>query len=441
MKGIFDKNSLITVLKDWNFWDQELACGMKRKGYLARIKPLLSTGQILVITGPRRAGKSYLMRQMARELIDSGLPPAQILMVNFEDPRLGPLNTAALEQIFEVYLEFKNPSGRPYLFFDEIQEVDEWEKWVRMMHEREKAVFVISGSNARLLSRELSTLLTGRHVGVTVFPLSFREMALFKGLPDIAEQELPFRRIELSRLLPDYLEWGSFPAVVQAEAKKELLLQYFDDVLRKDLIRRYKVRKGEELISLAKFYMTNQGSLVTFNSAEKFLKISADTIEKFSSFFEEAYLFFFNARFSFKMKERLKSPRKVYAVDTGLANTIGFRSAPNRGRLAETLVFLKLARIRSENPEYEIFYWKDHLHREVDFVVKAGPRIENLIQVCWDLSSFETKKREVTALLRAMQELKVPEGLILTESDEGEEKTDAGLIRYQPLWKWLCGNP
>jgi len=395
------------------------------------------TGQIIVITGARRSGKSFIMRQLAKELIKRGVNENRILIVNFEDPRFIDLNPQLLQQIYETYLEFLNPKDKPYIFFDEVQEVQKWEKWVRTMQELKKANIILSGSNAKLLSRELATLLTGRHLDITVFPLSFKEFLDFNGLYLKEELDFVSKKIEIKRLMRNYLEFGSFPEVVLQKEKREILLSYFEDILNKDLVRRYKIRKSENLKALIKFYLANPSSLITFSSLEKSLKISADTIEKFSNYFETAYLTFFLKRFSFKIKEQEKSPRKVYTVDTGLANTIGFRFSQNLGKLAENIVFLELKRKALFYPDLEFYYWKDERHREVDFLIKEKLKVNKLLQVCWNIEDKETRKREIESLIKAMREFKLNEGLIINEDYEGEEKIKGKEIKFIPLWKWL----
>lgn len=432
-----DKNELLKILEDWNFWKRDLETGIKRELYLKELKKMLSTDEIVAITGARRSGKSFIMRQLAKELIQEGVDKGQILIVNFEDPRFVELGTKLLQQIYETYLEFLNPKSRPFVFLDEVQEVKDWEKWVRATHELKKARIIISGSNSKLLSKELATLLTGRHLDLTVFPLSFREFLNFRRVYLKDELDIVNKRVEIKALLREYLEFGSFPKVVLEEEKEKILLTYFDDVLNKDLIRRYKIRKPEKLKSLLKFYLSNNSSLVTFSSLEKSLGVSADTIEKFSSYFETAYLLFFLKRFSYKVKEQVKSGRKIYSLDTGLANTIGFRFSENLGKLAENLVFLKLKRECTTNQYLEFYYWKDERHREVDFVIKEGIKIKQLIQVCWNIASEETRKREINSLLKAMKWFKMEEGLILTEDYEGEEQIKRNRIEFVPLWKWL----
>lgn len=431
-----DKNEIISILDDWNFWKKELQVGIMRTYYLNKLKKFLSTNQIIVITGARRSGKSFIMRQLAKSLINEKISKDEILIINFEDPRFIDLNARSLEKIYETYLEFLQPKGKPCVFLDEVQEVKDWEKWVRMMHELNKAKIIVSGSNAKLLSKELATLLTGRHLDLTVFPLSFSEYLIFNNLKIRDNLDIVHRNIEIKSLLRKYLEFGAFPQVVLTEEKREILLNYFEDILSKDIIKRFNIRKSEKIRSLAKFYLSNISTLTTFNSTEKFLKISADTIEKFAEHFQTAYIVFFVKRFSYKVKNQEKSPRKIYTIDTGLANTTGFRFSENFGKLAENIVFLELKREQIMNPDMEIFYWKDTNHREVDFVIKET-QMKKLIQVCWNIDTPETKNREVKALLKAMKEFKLKEGVIITEDYEAEEKIKNKKIRFIPLWKWL----
>ncbi|MBU4347649.1 ATP-binding protein [Patescibacteria group bacterium] len=435
-----DKKEILKILEDWNFWAKEVDTGIKRDFYLNKLKKLLLSKQIIAITGARRVGKSFLMRQLAQELIKQGVSKNQILIINFEDPRFSDLNLKLLQKIYETYLEFIQPKGKIYIFLDEIQEVEKWEKWVLMAQELKKAQIILSGSNAKLLSQELATLLTGRHLDLKIYPLSFEEFLKFHNVIIKNNLDLIRNEIKVKSLLKSYIENGSFPEVVLRENKKEILLAYFNDVLEKDLIKRYKIRKPEKFKDILKFYYSNTASLITFNSLEKIFKISADTIEKFSSYFTLNYLLFFVKRFSYKIKEQEKSPRKVYAVDTGMANTIGFKFSENKGKLAENIVFAQLLRQMSQNFNMETYYWKDEKHWEVDFVIKEKNFIKKLIQVCFDLSDANTKAREIKPLIKASKELKCDNLLIITDDFEHEEKISSKKIKYIPLWKWLLEN-
>ena len=433
-----DKNEIIDILDSWNEWAGKKDIGFIRNSYRSRLSSLIhGSNQVITITGPRRAGKSYIMRQMGRLLANDTVKKENILFVNFEDPRFLTLDTKLLMQIYDVYREFMSPTDIPYLFLDEVQEIDEWEKWVRMMHELKKAKIIVSGSNAHLLSRELGTLLTGRHIAFSVFPLSFAEFLMFNGLELKTALDAERKKIEIKGFLRKYMEHGSFPEVVLSEKKTEILLNYFDDLLTKDILRRFRIRKTNAMKALIKFYLSNAGNLITFSSAEKSLNITADTIEKFSGYLEDVYLVFQLKRFSFKVKEQDKSPRKIYAIDTGLCNAVGFRFSENIGRLAENIVYLALKRKQILNPKTELFYWKDAQHREVDFVVKDELDVVTLIQVCWSMRDEKTKTRELRSLQKAMKELKVDNAVIITEDAEGEEQLNGFSVRTVPLWKWL----
>lgn len=436
-----DKNLILTALNDWNFWNKDQETGIERAKYLNRIKKFVSTNQTLVITGARRAGKSFIMRQFQKDLIEKQeLNKKDTLFINFEDPRLPKLSAQSLGEIYDVYLEKLNPSAKPFVFLDEVQEVKNWEKWVTTIGELKKANLVISGSNAHLLGKDLATLLTGRHLDITVFPLSFKEFLKFNNISAKTDLEIVDQKHQIRKYFTEYRKLGAFPEVVLAKQKKEILLEYLDDILNKDLIKRYNIRKPEKLKALARFYLSNVSNLITFNSLSNSLDISADTVEKFSGYLKDAYLVFFLKRFSFKVKEQEKSPRKVYCIDQGLANIAGFRFSENLGKIAENIVFLELKREQSRIPSLEFYYWKDKQHREVDFVKKQDKDIEQLIQVCWDLSNPKTKQRELKALLKASRELKCDDLLIITSEKEGEEKVEGKTIKYIPLWKWLLGE-
>lgn len=434
---LVDKTQLISILHDWNFWNNSPKTGVARPFYLNRLKTALTTQQVIVITGPRRSGKSVIMRQMIQGLMAEGVAAKNCMMINFEDPRLGALDVSTLQNIYDTYLEYLNPSNTPYVFLDEIQEVDGWEKWVCTLHELGKARLIISGSNAKLLSRELSTLLTGRHVDVTILPLSFHEYLSFKGIkPD---QSLPSAdmNIILSRMLREYLDFGGFPEVALADEKKQILLGYYDDIVTKDLIQRFKIRKSEQMKNLSRYFLSNVSSAMTFNACAKFLDLSVDTVEKFSGYLQDAYLFFLTKRYSHKFKEQEKSPRKLYCIDNGLSNVIGFNTSPNRGRLLEQTVFQELSRRQLNNANAKIFYWKNADQKEVDFVIRDGLKVTGLIQVCADVSDPKTKKRELRSLLKAMDEFKLAKGLIITMDHDSTEVEAGKSITYIPLKKWL----
>lgn len=433
------KEDIFQILNDWNLWQKDLEIGVAREGYVAKCRQILDGNQILVITGPRRAGKSYIMRQLAEGLVKEGKAvKEQILIINFEDPRFVGLNVEILTEIFSAYLEFIRPPARPYVFLDEIQEVDGWEKWARTMHELGKAKIIISGSNAKLLSRELSTVLTGRHLDVNVWPLSFKEFLLFKSI--LAQNRTDYLANEsaIKSGWREYMEFGGFPEVVkQTTGKTETLLRYFEDLVEKDLVRRYQVRKVDKIKELARFYFSNIAKPATNTSAGGFLELSADTTNKFAQYLNSVFLLYFVKRLSFKFKEQEKSPRKVYAVDVGLAKAVGFQFNDNFGRYLENAVYLELLRRQAERPGQELFYWKDVQHHEVDFAVKEKNKVARLIQVVWEMSEAKTQAREKKNLLKAMDEFGLKEGLIITGDVKGEEIIEGKKITILPIVEWL----
>jgi len=437
-----DKRELLEILHDWNFWKKELDTGKERRAYVEKCLRFLETNVVAAIIGVRRAGKSYLMRQVTKKLIENGVKRENILMVNFEDGRFAAFYPKLLDEIYETYLEFLNPEPeeKPFIFLDEIHLVPKWERWVRTQQELGKAKIVISCSSSKLLAGELATVLTGRHLDIFVFPLSFEEFLYFKfkGLEIKDELDLVSKKIEIRRAFNEYFEFGGFPEVVLSNEKKQLLLTYFDDVLTKDIEKRYMLKKGEKLRALARFYLTNISSPITFNSLKKSLDTTTNTIEKYSSYLEEAGMIFFVKRFSFKVKEQEKAARKIYAIDAGLANAMGFKFSANLGRVAENLVAIELMKRSKLNPNMELYYWRDATGKEVDFIVKEGLEVKQLIQVCWDVGDAGTKKRELKGLLKAMDEFKLKQGLIVTGDYEGEEKKDDKTIKFIPLCSWLA---
>jgi hypothetical protein len=434
-----NKVEIINILKDWNFWEKPWEEGILRSFYVEKMRGHLNSGQVLIVTGARRSGKSFLMKQLASALHNEGVEKKNILFINFEDPRWLKRDAALLFEIVETYRELMQPGEKPYIFLDEIQEVEGWERWVRTMHELNKATLIVSGSNAKLLGRELGTVLTGRHLDIEVYPLSFREFLEFKGTqlsPNLRSAS------EIRGYLREYFARGTFPALVFLQSgAKEWFLDYYDDVLEKDVIKRFKIRKIEQLKALLNFYMSNISKLSTFNSVAKFLKISPDTAEKFTAYFEQSYLLFPLKRFSFGFKEQQKSPRKIYSVDTALAGAIGFRMSDDFGRVAENIVYLEYLRRKITNPGYELFYWKDEQSgrdgKEVDFVVKDGNHIVEITQVCMGNLAEDAKKRELRAIAKAVKKLNPEKIIIITDDYESEEDFGGRKIQYIPLWRWL----
>lgn len=422
---MFDKNDLLNILYDWNFWQRDQNTGILRPDFVTKVKKSISLGQITIITGVRRCGKSFVMRQTIASLINSGVPKNNILFVNFEDSRFPEtLDVKILEEIFSLYKNNLKPKGQIYVFLDEVQKVSRWEQWVRTVHELDKAKVIISGSNSALLSSEFATAVTGRHVDITIYPLSYSEYLNFNNLPAFSKLE-------------NYLTIGGFPDVVLQNGEVAILSSYFEDILVKDLVKRFKIKKTEELRTLARYYLSNPASLISFSGLSKNLNLTTDTIIKFSSYLESSFLMFFVNRFSWKFKEQGKSAKKIYIIDSGLASKIGFFPEKNFGFMTENIVYLEL--LRRGYDKDKIFYFKDEKHRETDFIIRKDQGFE-AIQVCWNISRPEVRSREIKGLLIAMEKFNLKEGLVLDGYSKGEEKVDGKLIKIMPLDLWLLNK-
>jgi len=379
----------------------------------------IKTKKISVISGIRRSGKSTLLKQIAGDF--SGY-----YYLNFEDERLLDFNFKDLNAMYELFLELY---GEQKIFlFDEIQNIFGWEKFARRLFEDGKKIF-ITGSNAKLLSSELATALSGRHLKMELFPFSFGEFLSyhrfqFKDFYDTRERSV------LAKNFNQYLEYGGFPEIVVGGSAKELK-QLYQDILIKDLIVRFRIRETKIFREIALYLLSNISSPMSFNNVRKMVGAkSVTSVKNYVDFFEEAYLFFSLYKFDYSIKKQIINDRKVYAIDSGLANAVAFKFSENRGRNLENLVFLELKRRGRE-----IFYYKGK--KECDFLVRQGLKITEAIQAALDLSNPATAEREIAGLLEAMEMFKLKTGLVIAESREEEIKIKAKTIKIVPAWKWL----
>jgi predicted AAA+ superfamily ATPase len=440
-----NETGVLSILADWNFWGNFQESLRNRNLYIDKIEQLFSDRLVTVLFGVRRAGKSsmtylFLQKRIREKQIDG----KNTLIINLEDPRFPPkMDSSDLFRVYEIYLKQLDPA-KPVIVLDEAQNVQDWEKFVRYLVEAKKSRVVVTGSSSKLLASEISTALTGRHVDIEVFPLSFKELLEFRGVQIETMLEMAKERIRIKRMLDEYAEWGGFPEVVLSNTalrKRELLTRYFDDIVIKDVVKRFGIREIEKLERLANIFIANIATLQSYNKLKVRVGASLDTVERFSRYLEMARMFFYMKRFDYSVGRQVRSINKVYAIDPGLYSVKGFRFSENYGKIAENLVAIELFRQRSFNSQLEIFYWKDYHQKEVDFVIKEGIRIKQLIQVCWHLSATKTHKREVTSLLKASAELQCHNLFVITNDYEATEEMawngHQAMIQYLPLWKWL----
>lgn len=398
-----------------------------------RMLTIPETQKVISLIGLRRAGKTFYFYQLINNLIEDSINPSQILYINFEDDRILPLNVKELNTILEAYYELypENTSETLYLFFDEIQNIDNWELFIRRVHDKKNARIYITGSSSKLLSKEIATSLRGRTLSYYLFPLSFEEFLRFRQVTLNKDFEYTDARFKVKKLFSEYLVGGGFPEVVleAEELRQDILRNYFEMFIYRDLVERFSIRNTSLLKSLVKFLITNIGTTFSVNSFYRTIKkdmpVGKDTLMEYLSYLEDINLVYLVPIFSYSLKKQQVNPRKVYCIDNGLRNAVSFMFSKDEGRLAENLVFLELKR-RSKEP----YYWKNK--GEVDFVIKDRDSSLTAINVSY---TDEIDERETKALLEFADEFspKVKELILLTKD---LEKTE-GRIKIIPLWKWL----
>ena len=401
---------------------REIEVKLKEK-YINRSQDLkLDNDLIKVIIGPRRAGKSFFALHFLNKIGNFGY-------VNFDEEKL-----IEVDNYNEIVTAMNSIYNNPKLvLFDEIQNLPKWELFVNRL-QRQGYKLIITGSNSNLLSRELATHLTGRHLLTNIFPFSFKEYL------KLEDKELT--NTEIKEELSKYLFNGGYPEILLKRVElKEYLSLLFNSILYKDIIKRYKIRNPKQIEDLATYLISNIANKYSYKSLAKIGKIkSSHTIEKYLSYLEESFILFSLSRFSYKVKEQLSSNKKIYCIDNGFIQAKSFKTSPDLGRLYENLVANKLKK-QEVDERLRFYYWKNQQQEEVDFVIKEGLKIKQLIQVCFNIKDLDTKSREIRALIKASKELKCNNLLIITEDTESEERAewfgDRATIKFIPLWKWL----
>lgn len=417
-----DRNILASALKEQqqSFINRDL--GVEREA-LDQLSQIIRTPQIIVISGLRRVGKSTLLAQIANKYLKDNY-----YFVNFEDERLLNFEVKDFDLLHETLIGLFGE--KKTFLFDEIQNVPEWERFVRRLHDQGYK-FIVTGSNASLLSQELGTRLTGRYLRVELFPFSFKEFLLFKKVevPDLKVLTTK-EKGQLVKLSKDYVLSGGIPdSLKYPELKIHKTL--YDDVLYRDIASRYKLDNVKSLKELTFYLVSNISTLISFNKLKELLKLgSVNTVKSYIDYLENSWLFFVVNKYAYSVKEQQIAAKKVYGIDTGLAISVGFSFSENSGKLMENVVYLKLRR------EYQdIYYYKTTSDYEVDFFL---PKVKSLIQVSQYFDVPETHERELRALITASLEQKeVVNRVIITERDKQALYRDGINIEVVPLYEWL----
>lgn len=386
------------------------------------ISLLLQNPQIKLITGPRRAGKSIFALMM--------LKGHSFAYLNFDDHKLLSLwnEDIVMSALNSVY------PGYQFLLLDEVQNLEGWDLWVAKLYRR-GINLIITGSNAKMLSSEMATALTGRYVEIEMLPFGLSESFGYFGIKaDSPEQEADARIV-----YEEYLRLGGYPETFQARQMTTSYLQtLFTAIITKDVAQRHKIRKVTELFELANYLLSNFCNPFTALSLCEDLGIgSENTVKKFCGYLHEPYLFYYLPRYNNKLKIMMKAPRKVYVVDNGFVLGAGFSLSENLGRLLENEVFIELRR-RGYDEEKSLFYYRSRNDKEVDFVTRKGAHIEQLIQVSYDIGNERALKREISAMVECAGELHCDNLLIITFDKEDIIRYNSKTIHVLPFNKWQC---
>ena len=371
---------------------------------------LLANNLIKLVSGPRRVGKSTYALLM--------LKGKNFAYLNFDDDQLLAMwdEETVMQILDEVYPNYE------YMLLDEVQNLNDWDLWISKLYRRGKNL-IVTGSNAKMLSSEMATVLTGRYIQIDMMPFSMQEVA-------------EWSNTDIRNTADDYLHNGGYPETVQARSiVKNYLFTLFDNIVWKDVCKRHKVRNSTDLNTLAVYLLTNFCNPISANDLKTELGFSSvTTTKKFMDYLHEPFLFFFLMRYDNKMKIMKKAAQKVYVVDNGFVTSRAFNISENIGRLLENQVFTELLR-KGYDTDRTLFYYRSRNDKEIDFVIRDDFRIKQLIQVSYTLTNAKTEKREVDALVEAAGELHCSDLVIVTANEEREIEKNGYIIKVIPIYK------
>ncbi len=394
---------------------------------------IVDINKIYAIIGPRRSGKTFFLFSIMDDLKRKNLSD-KLFYINFEDERLADIETEDLQKILDAYFELypDNIHQKTYFMFDEIQNAPNWQKFIRRLYDTGNCEIYITGSSAKLLSKEIATELRGRTFNYEIFPFSFQEFLLahdMKLTKNIAYSE---QRYKIKEKFTLYLQQGGFPETIhlEPELKYKIMQSYIDLVMFKDVVERYNISRPHVLLNLVRYLINNVGREFSVHRYFKLLKsqgikIGKDYLYVLLEYLSDTYYFFFVEKYSSAMKSRMVAPKKIYLIDNGIFTYMSKTLTQVLGWLYENLVFITLKRLG-----HEVYYYKGNY--ECDFIGLKEKKVLP-VQVSLDVNN----EREKKGLLEAMEELKVNEGYILNDDVAREEEVEGKVIRYVPLWSWL----
>lgn len=431
------------LLLEWNpWWNKEYSWqGIKRDVFI-NIEKNLNNDLILSLIGIRRAGKTEILFETIDHLLKSNIDKNSCFFIKVDDLRIkDKLSLDFINKLIELRESLFGKSEKLYLFFDEIQELDNWQQAIKTIYDlnKSKIKILITGSNASMLKKDLSNYLTGRKIDIEIYPFSFKEylkidLDLDNKLAFIENKSLIIKKFK------EYINHSGFAEILfNKNNSEDYIKNLHETIILKDVSLKNKISNSKKILDISRYIMTNSTKPFNYLKTSKQFEISKDSFASYISYFEDVFLFFNLYLFDYSLKRQLINEKKIYPVDLGFLNYSAFKFSENKGRILENLVFIELKRRGKE-----IYYHKNK--KECDFVIKEGLEIVKAIQVCKSLDDLETKKREIEGLLDACKTYNLKEGLILTEDEEGEEIRELRLengevskikIKILLIWKWL----
>jgi predicted AAA+ superfamily ATPase len=423
-----------------DFQETRLETGVPRRLHIETVH-----GKAAVCIGVRRSGKSTYMFQVIERLLSSGVSRQNILYLNFFDDRLHNLRADNLgliaEAYYSIYPEKKN-TETVYCFFDEIQAAPGWEPFVDRLMRTEKCEVYLTGSSARMLSKEIATQMRGRALSWEIFPFSFREFLDYKEIESEGALSTK-KRLLVRKAFEEYWETGGFPEVAGLDRNLRIKThqEYFQAIFFRDLVERHDVSHPRAVSDLAHWLVDNTASLYSVNSLTGYLKslghkAPKSAVSDYLEWFEDAYFLFTVRIFDASLARSNTNPKKIYCIDHALVNSVSSGILVNSGHLLENLVFTALRRLHPG-----IYYYRTKTGREVDFIVPVRDQARMLVQVCESLAEPQTRKRETVALGEAMAELGLKTGTIVTRNEDERIASDGGTIEVVPAWRFLLDLP
>ena len=391
-----------------------------RRELLDEILKWFKDNRVIILTGIRRCGKSTLLKEIMQSV-------SKWCYVNFEDERFLDFKAQDFEMLNEVLIEYYGNAN--IYFFDEIQNIEKFETFVRRLQDEGKKI-IITGSNASLLSKEFGTRLTGRYKSFEVYPFSFHEFLQLNNIRiNKNDYHITEKKIDLIKHFKEYLRLGGLPEYLKNK-DEEYVRTVYENILYKDIIARYSIRRQKIIKELINLLGTNISSQFTYNSLKKTLGLgNAITVKEYISYLSNSYLFFELLKFSYSIKQQLNSPRKIYLVDPAFNQICGANFSENKGKILENIVFIQLKRKNKET-----YYYADK--NECDFIVKYGTIITEAIQVCYTLNQTN-KEREIAGLLETMEKFNLKKGIIITYEQTEEIKIKDKKIYVLPAYRWI----